>query len=112
MVAALIMSGCATPHATLVFAAPAKVNAGTPFSITVNVIYQGKLDTAINSPIIFTSSDPKAVLPSGYYFIPSDGGSHTFTNGFVLNTPGIQTISGYIYDASGINGSAKITVSR
>jgi len=110
------MVSCATPHATLQFTAPANVKAGAPFTVTVNVLYQGKLDTVINSPIHFTSSDPAATLPGNYYFTASDAGSHTFTNAFLLATPGSQTISGYIYfdssmTKSGINGGATITVS-
>lgn len=113
---AWMMAGCATPHATLQFAAPAQATTGTPFTLTVTVLYQGKPDTVINSPVHFTSSDPAAALPANYYFTASDAGSHTFTNAFVLVTPGSQTISGYIYfdpsmTESGINGSAKITVS-
>jgi len=111
------MVGCANPHATLQFTAPANVTAGTPFTVTVNVLYEGKLDTVVNSPIHFTSSDPAAVLPANYSFTPSDAGSHTWTKAFVLATPGSQTVSGYIFltsndtEGSGINGSTKITVS-
>lgn len=107
---------CGTPHAILQFTAPANVKAGTPFTVTVTVLYEGKVDTIINSPLHFTSSDPAATLPANYLFTPSDAGSHTWTNGFVLATAGSQTISGYIFltstvSESGINGSAKITVS-
>lgn len=108
---------CGTPHATLQFTAPANVTAGRPFTVTVTVLYEGKVDTVINSPLHFTSSDPAATLPTNYSFTPSDAGSHTWTNGFVLATPGSQTISGYIFltsnvnENSGINGSSKITVS-
>ena len=113
---ATMLLGCATPHATLQFTAPANIPAGTPFTVSVTVLYQGKPDTVINSPIHFTSSDPAAVLPGNYYFTASDAGSHTFTHAFVLATAGSQTISGYIYfdpstTKSGINGSATITVS-
>jgi hypothetical protein len=113
---AWMMVGCATPHATLQFTAPANVTAGTRFTVTVTVLDQGKIDAVINSPIHFTSSDPAAALPGNYYFTASDAGSHTFTNAFALATPGGQTISGYIYfDSkmikSGINGTATITVS-
>ena len=104
-------SGCGTSHATLQFNAPPSASAGTPFTVTVNVLYQGKPDTVINSPIHFTSSDPAAILPPDYYFTPADAGSHTWTNGFTLSTPGNQTISGAIFDATGINGSATIEVS-
>ena len=104
-------SGCGTAHATLDFIVPSTVTAGAPFTVTVNVLYQGKPDTVINSHIHFTSSDPAAVLPPDYYFTSADAGSHTWTNGFTLFTPGKQTISGAIFDATGINGSATIAVS-
>ena len=103
--------GCATSHATLSFAAPSTATVGSPFTVTVNVIYQGKPDTVINSAIHFTSSDPSALLPPDYFFTQTDAGSHTWTNGFTLLTPGNQTISGSIHDANGINGSATIAVS-
>ena len=115
--ASCVMASCGTPHATLQFTAPANVTAGTPFTVTVTVLYEGSVDTVINSPLNFTSSDPAAILPAIYSFTSSDAGSHTWTNGFVLATPGSQTISGYIFltsnvtQGSGINGSTKITVS-
>jgi hypothetical protein len=79
--------------------------------VTVRVTIDGKRDAVINSRIHFTSSDPAAALPKDYYFTPGDAGSHTWTNGFVLATPGNQTISGEIIDAIGINGGADIAVS-
>jgi hypothetical protein len=102
---------CATTHATLTFVAPSTADAGAPFTVTIHVLYQGKPDTVINSSIHFTSSDPDAILPPDYYFTPADAGSHTWTNGFTLMTTGNQTISGEIVAATGINGSAAITVS-
>jgi hypothetical protein len=109
--ATFIALACATTHATLSFMAPSSVTAGKPFTVTVNVLYKGKPDTIINNRIQFTSSDPAAILPPDYYFTPADAGSHTFTNGFTLSTPGNQTISGSIHDSTGINGSAMIAVS-
>jgi hypothetical protein len=111
VLAPLILWGCGTTHASLDFAAPSTVVAGTPFTVTVNVLYEGKRDTVINSYIHFTSSDPAAVLPPDYDFTAADAGSHTWTKGFALITPGSQSISGYIFDATSINGSAKIMVS-
>jgi len=104
--------GCATTHATLGFTAPSTATSSVSFTVTVDVLYQGTADAVINSRIHFTSSDPAAVLPADYYFTPADAGSHTWTNGFVLQTPGNQTISGEIVQATGINGSATITVSQ
>jgi|SRR5215472_3051795 len=110
--AILISLSCATAHATLSFIAPSTVKTGTPFTVTVNVIYQGKPDTVVNNRIRFSSSDPAADLPGIYYFTPADAGSHTWTNGFTLSTPGNQTISGEIIEATAINRSATITVSQ
>jgi hypothetical protein len=103
--------GCGTTHAILHFTAPPTARAGTPFTVIVSVVYQGKPDTVIDSRIHFTSSDPAAVLPPDYYFAPADAGSHSWMNGFTLVTPGDQTISATIADASGISGSATIAVS-
>ena len=105
-------SGCVGPHAVLNFTAPSDATAGIPFTVTVAATVEGKPDTIINSIIIFASSDPTAVLPPEYQFTSADAGSHTWTNGFTLNTPGGQNISATIYDASGINGSATVTVSQ
>lgn len=103
--------GCADPHAILNFTAPSMVTAGSPFTVNVTATIGGRRDTIINSFISFTSSDPSAVLPGQYRFTPADAGSHTWTNGFTLMTPGNQTISATIYDARGINGTANIVVS-
>jgi hypothetical protein len=110
VVVAMLSSSCATPHATLNFTAPSSTTAGVPFTVTVTVLYKGMPDTIINSQIHFTSSDPAAVLPPDYYFTPTDAGSHTWTNGFTLSTAGNQTISGSIFNATGINGAATIAV--
>lgn len=105
----LLVPGCATTHAVLNFTAPSTIVAGTPFIVTVTVTINGQRDTSINSAIHFTSSDPKAVLPGEYYFSSTDAGSHSF-GGITLYTPGNQTIFADIVDATGINGSANITV--
>lgn len=102
---------CGTSHAVLDFTAPLSSSAGTPFTVTVTVMINGERDTIINSSIHFTSSDPAAILPPDYGFSPQDAGSHTWVGGFVLMTPGSQSISGSIFDAEGINGTATVTVS-
>jgi hypothetical protein len=107
----VMTSGCANPHAILNFTAPSAVTAESPFTVTVTATIEGKRDTIINSYIKFTSSDPAAVVPDLYRFTATDAGSHTWTNGFILKTPGSQTISATMYDAAGINGTANVTVS-
>jgi hypothetical protein len=104
-------SGCATPHAVLTFTAPSTATAGAPFTVTVTATIDGRRDTIINSDITFTSSDPAAILPSQYRFTQADAGSHTWTNGFTLMTAGNQSVSATIFDATGINGTAEVTVS-
>lgn len=103
--------GCGTPQAILDFSAPSTATAGSPFTVTVTVMIGVKRDTIVNNFIHFTSSDPAAVLPSDYTFTPADAGSHTWTNGFILMTPGSQNVSASFYDASGINGTVNVTVS-
>ena len=111
-IAVLLTAACGTPgHATMNLIAPSAATKDTAFTVTVHVVYQGKPDSVINGVIHFTSSDPAAVLPIDYQFTRADAGSHTWTNGFILSTPGSQTITGQIHDASAINASAAITVS-
>lgn len=54
--------------------------------------------TNYDGQIYFTSSDDSATLPydvnNRYTFLPADNGVHTFPgSGFVLSTPGLQTIA-------------------
>jgi hypothetical protein len=103
--------GCGGPHAVLNFTTPSTATAGSGITVTVTVTIDGRRDTLINSSIHFTSSDLAAILPIDYTFTPADAGSHTWTNGVVFMTPGRQKISGSIYDAAGISGTAVVTVS-
>lgn len=105
-----MICSCANPYAVLNFTAPTTATAGTPFTVTVTATVEGKRDTIINSTIQFSSSDPLAILPPHYDFTAADAGSHTWANGFVLNTPGDQRISATMFDARGINGSTTVSV--
>jgi hypothetical protein len=109
-ISSLLSFGCGTKNATLEFTAPRTATAGTAFTVTVTVMIGSERDTIINNRVHFTSSDPAAVLPGDYYFTPADAGSHTWANDFVLTTPGNQTISGQIIEATGINGSTTVAV--
>jgi hypothetical protein len=105
-----VLLSCGTAgHANLEISAPSSVFTNTPFSVTVTAMYQGKVDTVINGPIHFTTTDQAAHLPTLYVFTAADAGSHTFT-GFTLVTPGNQTITVSDYDATPIAGSANIVV--
>ncbi len=107
--AGLMTFGCGT-HATLDITAPSSATAGSSFTITVTSVVGQSRDTVINSAIVFTSSDSKAILPPRYSFTPNDAGSHTFTDGVTLMTPGSQSITATVSGAPGINGTANVTV--
>jgi hypothetical protein len=109
--AGLTTSGCGTQHATLYLTAPSTAVAGSPFTVTVTAKIGGSPDRVINSPILFTSSDSAAVLPPFYGFTANDAGSHRFTNGVTLMTPGSQTITATIKDASALTATANVLVS-
>lgn len=110
-VAGLATFGCGTQHATLYLSAPSTAIAGSPFTVTVTAMIGGSRDRVINSPILFTSSDSAAVLPAFYGFTANDAGSHTFTNGVTLMTPGSQSITATIKDASALTATANVIVS-
>jgi hypothetical protein len=77
----------------LLVSAPANVNAGVRFSLTVTVVdAYGNVATGYRGTIAFRSSDPTAKLPSNYTFKAADNGVHTFT-GVVLKRKGKQTIT-------------------
>ena len=108
-VAGLATFGCGT-YATLHITAPSSAVAGSAFTVTVTAMVGGSPDKVINSPIRFTSSDRAAVLPPIYYFIATDAGSHTFTNGVALMTAGSQSITATVIGAPGLTATANVTV--
>jgi hypothetical protein len=71
---------------------PANAVAGTPFTVTVNVVDAfGNLAGDYTGMVQFTSTDGHAVLPVSYTFTTADGGSHTFS--VTLDTAGNQAVS-------------------
>ncbi len=91
--------------------APSNTTTGLPFTAVVtardalNNVASGYAGT-----VHFSSSDGAAVLASDYAFAPSDGGAHTFTYAFRLNTVGAQTITATDTTNSSINGAAAVSV--
>jgi hypothetical protein len=108
--ALLVAFGCGSPVAILEITAPSSAIAGSPFTVTVTAMVDGRRDTIFNSPIRFTSSDNAAVLPGFYIFTAADAGSHTYTNGVTLMTVGSQTIKATDPNASSITATANVTV--
>jgi hypothetical protein len=109
--AALATLSCGTAHATLDVTASAAATSGIPITIKVTAMYEGKVDTAINSIVEFSSSDSAASLPGYYKFTAADAGTHTWPNGVTLKTPGTQTVTATMVLETGINGTVTVTVS-
>ena len=83
---------CASLPSYLGVGAPAKVSAGTAFSVTVRALdLLNEPTPGYTGTIHFTSSDPLAVLPANYTFTTADQGVHTFS--VTLKTAGSQTVT-------------------
>jgi hypothetical protein len=68
------------------------VTAGTPSTFTVTATStSGATLPNYTGSVHFTSSDPNAVLPADYTFVPGDNGTHTFS--VTLTTAGSQSIT-------------------
>jgi hypothetical protein len=83
---------------------PAITTAGVPGSFTVTALNaDGTTDTSYTGTVVFTSSDPKANLPSSYTFTAADAGTHTFRA--TLFTPGTQSITATDITTAGLTGT-------
>jgi hypothetical protein len=100
---------CGSPVANLTISAPSSAVAGSPFSVTVTAMADGRRDTIFNSPVHFSSSDSAAVLPNKYAFTAADAGSHTFNN-VILMTAGSQSIKVTDNIAPSLNATTNVTV--
>jgi hypothetical protein len=108
--AGLVAFGCGSPVANLEITVLSSATVGSPFTVTVTAMVDGRRDTIFNSPIHFSSSDSAAVLPADYAFTAADAGSHTFVNGVTLMTAGSQTIKATDIIAPSITATANVTV--
>ncbi len=82
------------PAITFVLTLPQSVAAGEATTGTLTA-YDASYNvaTGYTGTVQFTSTDGAATLPVNYTFTPADGGVHTFTNGFILRTPGRQVVT-------------------
>jgi hypothetical protein len=97
---------------TFVVTVSGTVASGMPFDVTVQAVdifgqvafgYRGTVTFSVTDP------DPAVVLPPDYTFTPDDPGTHTFTGGFTLITPGSWTLS--VADlANGLSIDVTLTV--
>ena len=73
---------------------PQSTTAGDSLSLGVEAVDPyGNQVLDYTGRIVFTSSDSQATLPSPYNFLPGDLGIHTFVNGVIFRTSGIQTVT-------------------
>lgn len=78
----------------LILSAPSSVTPGKKFSVTVTVEdAYGNVVTGYVGTIHFSSSDSSATLPKNYTFTTADAGVHTFTNVFIFQKKGKQTLT-------------------
>src|SRR5579864_71438 len=83
---------------------PSPTTAGTAGAFTVTVKYaDGATDANFNGTVLFTSSDPRAVLPAAYTFTAADAGVHTFSA--TLYTAGTQSITATDYTTGLVSGT-------
>jgi hypothetical protein len=95
-----------------VLTAPDTVTAGMAFDVTVTAVdVFGQVAVGYTGTVTFstTDPDPNVVLPPDYPFTLADGGMHTFTQGFTLQTPGMSTLTATA-TAGGFASSVPITV--
>jgi predicted outer membrane repeat protein len=87
-----------------VTAFPSPTTAGTAATFTVTARDgQGNTATGYLGTIHFTSSDPHALLPADYTFLPGDNGVQTFT--VTLVTAGSQSLTATDTTVTGITGT-------
>jgi hypothetical protein len=89
---------------------PATVMASTPQTVNLAVANRdGSAATGYTGTVVFTSTDPGAVLPAQYTFTSGDAGVHSFM--VSLNTSGMQTLTATDSADSGLTASEDTTVS-
>jgi hypothetical protein len=99
------------PSVSLVLTMPDNLGNGDTASATLTA-YEADGDVAAGytGTVAFTSTDGAATLPVNYTFTGGDAGTHTFTNGFTLRTPGSHVITFTDVAAATITGSKGVTV--
>ena len=72
------------------FPSSASAGATQTFTFTADNAY-GTINTGYTGTVHFTSTDPQAILPADFAFMPAEAGVHTFTA--KLKTAGTQSIT-------------------
>lgn len=81
-----------------------------PFNLTLTIQSSAGSFTlgGYSGTVHFTSSDPQAIPPADYTFLPTDNGTHVFS--FTLKALGNQTISVVDTHSAGFTGSTTVNV--
>jgi prepilin-type N-terminal cleavage/methylation domain-containing protein len=91
-------------------AAASPQTAGTAFTVNVKALKNGLTDTTYAGTVHFTSTDPQAVLPADYTFVPGDSGVHNFTNAVTLKNAPSQAVTATDTTKAWMAGSATVNV--
>ena len=99
------------PSVTFVLNLPPAVGSGDAATATLTA-YDASYNvaTGYTGTVQFTSTDGAATLPLSYTFTGADAGVHTFTNGFILRTPGSQVVTFRDVANATLTGSVRVIV--
>ena len=99
------------PTVTYVLNLPQAVGSGDAATASLTV-YDANYNvaTGYTGTVQFTSTDGSATLPLNYTFTGADAGVHTFTNGFILRTPGPQVVTFRDVANATLTGSVGVVV--
>src|SRR5579883_44730 len=90
---------------------PPAAKIGRAISPTVDALDRyGNVDPTYRGTISFAKSDAKGVVPANYTFTSSDNGAHTFTNGVIFVTAGLQTLTATDVNTKTITGTNTIQI--
>jgi len=108
--ATFALTNAALPAASITLAVAGSAVAGNPLSITVSAFAaNATADVSYSGTVHFTSTDPQAVLPADYSFVPSDNGTHVFS--LTLKTSGSQSITAADTGSSALHATQTVVES-
>ncbi|HEY6784215.1 MAG TPA: Ig-like domain-containing protein, partial [Gemmatimonadales bacterium] len=90
-VVTVVLSSGAT---ALVAQIASSATAGQPLSLVLRALDGlGNVATSYRGSVHLTSTDSQALLPGDYTFTATDAGEHSFVNGIIFRTAGVQALS-------------------
>jgi hypothetical protein len=96
--------------ASIALAGAGSAVVGTTLNVTGSAFTaNGSADLSYVGTVHFTSTDPRAVLPADYTFVPSNDGTHVFS--VTLKTSGARSITAVDTGNSALHATQTVTVS-